>query len=123
DRTRADVETAAPAARRAVDGPGTADGAEGLRDGARGVARRRDDSPDRAEREARARSEPSWLRDGVGRDHARRRSAIAAARSQGPPRVPGRERLDFPPAARTTGRRPMPADLPPPQSSTPRPRV
>ena len=41
--------------------------------------RRRHDPADRAEREARAGSERSRLRDGIRRDHARGRSAIVAA--------------------------------------------
>ena len=72
DRPRADVAAEAAAARRAVDGPRAADGAEGVRDVLAVSQGRRDDPADRAERQARARSERPRLRDGVGRDHARR---------------------------------------------------
>ena len=53
--------------------------------------RRRDDPADRAEREARARGEPTRLRDGVGRDHARGRGEIPPARPEGARGLPGRD--------------------------------
>ena len=65
DGAGADVAPEAAPARRAVDGVGTADGAEGVRDGAHRFGRRRHHPPHRAEREARPRGEPPRLRDGV----------------------------------------------------------
>ena len=75
DGARDDVAPEAAAAGRAVDGPRAAHGAEGVRDDHRRLVGRRHDPARRAEREARARGQPSRLRDGVGRDHARGRRA------------------------------------------------
>ena len=100
---RAHVEAPPPAPRRAVDGPGAADGAEGVRDGARGVEGGRHDPPDRAEREARARSERPRLRDGIGRHHAVRRRAGSC--STIPPCAP-RTSASPPRSAAMSGREP-----------------
>ena len=96
DGSRADVEAEAPATGRAVDGTGAAQGAEGLRDRAQGFGRGGHHPADRAERQARARSEQSRVCDGIRADHCLRRCANAAARSRGPRRVSRRGRLTFP---------------------------
>src|SRR5436190_1170112 len=88
-----------------VTGPRAADGAEGVRDRARGELRGRHDPADRAERQARARGEPPRLRDGVRRDHARRRREGAAARRQGARRVSRRRGLTSPAHSPGTPRR------------------